>query len=416
MKWFLSPEAMDRLSKPILAANVDLVRTDFQWRAVEKTKGTYDFSGQDAMVAFTERKGIALLGLISHTPDWAAPITDHLDEWLAFVETTVKRYPQVRYWEVFNEPDLRFFWGSKADPAGFARLLRLTYDKIKAIDPTLYVISGGISGGGNRFDAGFTPQFAEPLLAAGIAGAFDAFGIHPYRQPHAPEESLYEPNTNNPRKRTLEEVIGAYRALLDKHGCADKPIWITECGYPAVPGSDGDHKGTDPNMGVGDEDQARFLPRCILLAFQYGASNWMWFTTQTAEKDPMDREHWFGILHPDGSPRPAYHALKTLRRAYPPGSSLLADQHTKDPIYRLAWKRPDGRTVWALWITDRTGEKTTTLSIKGKVLEAFDALGHPVRLRVNKGVVPAALSGRILYIVGPDAVEVRDAAVPKSSS
>ncbi|MBE2213492.1 MAG: cellulase family glycosylhydrolase [Opitutaceae bacterium] len=412
VKYFDSAATQQRRTDVMRAAGIEFVRTDFQWRSVESARGTYNFTSLDTMVGLAEQNGLALLGLISHTPSWAAPITDHLDEWLAFVETTVRRYPQVRYWEVFNEPDLASFWGSTPDPVGYARLLRLTYARIKAIDSTLFVVSGGISSGGNNIEGGYNGKYVEPMFAAGIAGSFDAFGIHPYRQPHAPEESLYEANTSFPRKRTLEEMIAKYRALLDQHGCGDKPIWITECGYPAVPGTNGDHKGTDPNLGVSDEDQARFLPRCILLALQYGVSNWMWFSTQSLERDPMDREHWFGIIHPDYSPRPAYHALKTLRRAFPPGSVLLRDRHVKSPFYRTAWRRPDGQTVCALWLGERGAQALCDLTIVGDVSEAYDVYGNPITLRVTNLRAQATLSGDIIYIVGPDSVDARDVFAP----
>lgn len=406
VKSFLTSEENQRRAESIRAAGIDLVRTDFTWREIEKRKGAYDFKAHDAMMAVAANNGIAILGLISHTPPWAAPITDHLDEWLAFVDATVRRYPQVRHWEVFNEPDLKSFWGSAADPAGYAKLLRLTHAKIKTIDPALFVVSGGISGAGNNVDGGYARRFAEPMVAAGIAGSFDAFGIHPYRWPHAPEETIYEPNTYAPKKATLEETLGRYRALLDQHGCAGKPIWVTECGYTAMPGTMRVAQGKDLK-GVTDEEQAQFLPRSILLALQYGASAWMWFTTSGIEKKPDEREHWFGLLHPNGTPRPAYDALKALRHAYPPGSTLIKEHHLKEPTYRLAWKRPDGKTTWGLWIIERGATRKVPVIINGPIVECFDALGNVVTLQVTDRRAQASLSGRMLYIVGPDAVDVR---------
>lgn len=407
IKSYLPPAELQRRVDLMKAAGINFVRTDFTWRSIEARRGAYNFSGHDAMMRVADRNGIFVLGLISHVPKWAAPITDHLDEWLAFVEATVKRYPQVRHWEVFNEPNLENFWGSKPDPAGYAQLLRLTYARIKAIDPKLFVTSGGLSGGGTR--AGGYSSYAEPMFAAGIDGAYDALAFHPYRYPHAPEETHYAANTYAPDKPTLEQVIGKYRALMAAHGDGDKPMWITECGYTSYAGrdlSDGTKFGTGRNLGVTDEEQADFLPRSILLAFQHGVSSWMWFTTITAEKDPNDKEHWFGIVHPDHTPRPAWHALKTLRRAYPAGSTLLKERYLPGPVYRLAWRRPDGQTGWALWITERGAKQDVTFSLRGAVGESYDAVGNPVPLQVAPGRATAILSGRILYLIGPEALEI----------
>lgn len=388
------------------AAGINFVRTDFAWRTIEKAKGNVEFAGYDRMVGLAEKNGISILGLLSHAPKWATPLADHLDEWLVYVDTVVKRYPQVRHWEVYNEPDLQNFWGSKPDPAGYAKLLRLTYAHIKKIDASLFVTSGGLSGGG-PLAGGYSGKYAEPMFAAGIAGAYDALAFHPYRFPHAPEESHYAANVSAPDKPTLEQTIGKYRALMVAAGDGGKPMWITECGYSTYPGQSANdiRLGTGRNLGVTEEEQAQFLPRSILLAFQYGASSWMWFTTLTAEKNPNDKEDWFGIVHPDHTPRLAYHALKHLRRAYPAGSTLLKEQHLKEPVYRLAWKRPDGKTGWAVWIVERGAKREVTLSIRGPVVECYDALGEPVALDVVSGRTEAPLSGRMLYIIGPEAVD-----------
>lgn len=408
IKHFLAPAEQQQRIDRVKEAGLAFVRTDFVWRTIESSRGHYDFTSYDAMMAAADRNGLAVLGLISHAPAWAVPVTEHLGEWLAFVEATVRRYPQVRHWEIYNEPNLAEFWISKPDPAGYAELFRQTATRIRTIDPTLFVLTGGLASS-NDANGGYSGEFAEAMLSAGLGDAFDAFAIHPYRFPHAPEESVYEFNAKRPCKLTLEQAVGRYRQLLDRHGLAGKPIWITECGYTSRPGRlqpDGSRVDDSVNRGVSDADQANFLPRSILLSFQYGVSSWLWFTAVTAEKDPMDKEDWFGILHPDYTPRPAFQALKTLRRAYPAGSELLSGRFQREPVYRLAWKRPDGAVGWAFWIAEREAGRTVTLKVSGRITQSFDAVGMPIGLHVDDGRVQATLSGRMLYLIGPDLVEV----------
>ncbi len=408
IKHFLNAAEQQQRIDRVRESGLTFVRTDFVWRTIESSRGRYDFTSYDAMIAAADRNGISVLGLISHAPLWAVPVTEHLEEWLAFVEATVRRYPQVRHWEIYNEPNLAEFWISKPDPAGYAKLFRMTSARIKAIDSTLFVLTGGLASS-NDANGGYSGEFADAMLAAGVGEAFDAFAIHPYRFPHAPEESVYESNAKRPRKLTLEQAVDSYRRLLNRHGLAGKPIWITECGYTSRPGRlqpDGTRVDDSQNRGVSDAEQADFLPRSVLLSFQYGISSWLWFTAVTAEKDPMDKEDWFGILHPDYTPRPAFRALQALRRAYPAGSKLERDRFQKEPVYRLAWKRPDGVTGWALWIAERGASRTVTLKIAGQVTQSFDAVGAPVTLRPEKGLMQATLSGRMLYLIGPEIVEV----------
>lgn len=408
IKNYLDPAEQQQRIDRVKEAGLTFVRTDFVWRSIEPRRGRYDFAGYDAMMRAADRNGLSVLGLISHAPAWALPVPEHLDEWLAFVEATVRRYPQVRHWEIYNEPNLAEFWVSQPDPAGYAKLFRLTSARIKAIDPTLFVLTGGLASS-NDAHGGYSGDYAEAMMAAGLGDSFDAFAIHPYRFPHAPEEDVFAPNEKRPRKLTLEQALGQYRRLLDRHGLAGKPVWITECGYTSRPGrlqSDGTRVDDSLNRGVSDADQANFLPRSILLSFQYGVSSWMWFTTVTAERDPMDKEDWFGVLHPDYTPRPAYAALKTLRRAYPAGSALVKAEHAKEPAYRVAWRRPDGRLGWALWITEREAHRNYRIKIRGEVAAAFDALGQPVILNAAGGEAKVTLSGRLVYLIGPETVEV----------
>lgn len=408
IKNYLAPREQQQRIDRVKEAGLTFVRTDFVWRSIESRRGEYHFADYDTMMQAADRNGLAVLGLISHAPKWAVPVSDHVEEWLAFVEATVRRYPQVRHWEIYNEPNLAEFWVSKPDPAGYAKLFRLTAARIKAIDPRLFVLTGGLASS-NDANGGYTGDYAEAMLTAGLGDAFDAFAIHPYRFPHAPEESVYAPNTKRPHKLTLEEVLARYRQLLDRHGLSSKPIWITECGYTSRPGRllpDGSRADDSVNRGVSEADQANFLPRSILLAFQYGVSSWMWFTAVTAEKDPMDKEDWFGILHPAYAPRPAFFALKALRRAYPAGSALLRDQCLNGPVYRLAWRRPDGTTGWALWIAERETRRTINFRIRGRLAECFDAVGNKIELGKHDRVAQAMLSGRVLYLVGPTVVEL----------
>ncbi len=108
-----------------------------------------------------------------------------------------------------------------------------------------------------------------------------------------------------------------------------------------------------------------------------------------------------GILHPDDTPRLAYHAPTALRRAYPAGSVVLKDQHLKEPFFRLARRRRDGRIGWALWLIERGAEQPTDLRIAGP----FDALGRPREVQAVDGRAKVTWSGRMCDVIGPQAVE-----------
>jgi len=117
----------------------------------------------------------------------------------------------------------------------------------------------------------------------------------------------------------------------------------------------------------------------------------------------LNEDH-FGIVHRDLSPKPAYVAMQVLTRARPAGSMMAEGEWRTGSIYHPCWKRPDGQTAYALWVSE--GDARCKLAISGKVVEAFDHAGNKVDLQVSGGGCEVALKESILYVVGPQDIVV----------
>jgi hypothetical protein len=141
--------------------------------------------------------------------------------WSRFVDQAVQRYRpdgtrglHVRYWEIWNEPDLCQFWSGTAGQ--YARLLKVAFLAIKNRDPQATVIWGGIA---HYEQPNFLYDLVNTLhsdpMAAEFGGFFDAAGTHHY----AIQENGYSWTTR-------------IRAALNVVGWSAKPIWVTESGVP----------------------------------------------------------------------------------------------------------------------------------------------------------------------------------------
>lgn len=195
-------------------AGIGWVRSDFHWKMVEPKPGEWHFERLDESVAQARAAGIHLLPIITYVPAWAKPAGSHRGEWLEYVRRTVTRYKDdLRYWEVWNEPNLTYAWDTP-DGAAYGELLADTYRVIKAIDPGLTVLYGGT--------ADIPLPFIEASLKAGAAQAFDVMNVHPYRAPG--------------RIRELPADIAQLRALLERHGAGGRPLWFTELGWATQSG------------------------------------------------------------------------------------------------------------------------------------------------------------------------------------
>lgn len=200
------------------AAGIAWARADFSWSGVERKQGEWTFDRLDRVVDETNRVGLQVLPILNYDVAWATPAFQHLDAWLEYVRRVVERYrDRIRYWEVWNEPNLEGFWKATPSGADYATLLRETYKTIKAIDPELVVLYGGL--------AGVPIDYFEASLDAGAGEFFDVVNIHPYRGGLTTEQAI----------RRFEKDIAQFTEALAKRNVAPKPVWITEMGWAMPP-------------------------------------------------------------------------------------------------------------------------------------------------------------------------------------
>ena len=197
----------------IAATGIRRVRFDMEWWLVQKKPGApFDFSHYDKVVADAETNGLTVLPILFAIPKWAEPVWEHLDAWSAFVEAVVAhygdRFPDIEIW---NEENHRSFWKHEPDPSNYAEVLKAAYVAAKRANPRVRVLFGGT--------AGVPLGFIEDVYKAGGAPYFDAMNVHPYSHPRQPEGNL-------------DVQLEAVRAVMAKYGDAEKPLLITELGWP----------------------------------------------------------------------------------------------------------------------------------------------------------------------------------------
>jgi len=234
---------------------VKWTRLGASWPSIEKEKGIYSWDECDKAFSVALKNGItpfitigggnklysklstyddpALAEIYGSSPE--PPIKDPLamKAFLNFVKATVERYKdQIDYWEVWNEPNHRNYWGSEPDGKAYGRLLVETAKVIRETDPGSKVIGGSM--------AGIMPQFADDFLSVGSDQFIDIISYHNYGA--VPEERVYP-------AIELWNLINKYNPKLE--------LWQGECGYPSH-SSTRDFRGRAP-WGV--NIQAKWLLR-----------------------------------------------------------------------------------------------------------------------------------------------------------
>jgi hypothetical protein len=204
--------------KLIREAGLAWVRCDFYWDTVENPHGTWHFGHIEKVLDQTEARGLNLLVILGYTVPWARPVCDHPEAWLEYVRRTVSHFRnRVKYWEIWNEQNLKSFWVADPDPKAYAQFLKITYDTIKKIDPKAVVVYGGL--------AGVPFDYYEKTLQAGAGPHFDVMNIHPYRGGLSTAQEI----------RGFQSDIRRFHDLTVKYCGEDKPLWITEMGWSTPP-------------------------------------------------------------------------------------------------------------------------------------------------------------------------------------
>lgn len=345
-------------------AGIRWCRMDFLWEINEPEKDKFNWKTFDEVFSNSRKHAVYPLPILCYNSRWGSRKSENgrgyvpdLTNWLPYVRGAVKRYKDfVRYWEVWNEPNIGFWTGTFEE---YAELLKETYKAIKEVDGTAMVVMGGT--------AGTDLRFIEELYKKGVP--FDIVNIHPYGYPSAPESYL-------------EGQINACRELMKKYGDEKKPIWITEYGWP-------NHIGPS---GVDIITQANYIVRAFIIALGAGVEKIFWYDYQNGP-DPYYNEHNFGIVYMGDIPKPCYIALSTMTRVLA-GKKFLKKLPMPQDCYAYVFqneKKEEAIVLWAL------RDKELTFEWKGKG-ELCDLMGNRKPLS-SSGLLRLKLSPSPVFLL-----------------
>ncbi|MFN0071633.1 MAG: hypothetical protein ACKVVP_09130, partial [Chloroflexota bacterium] len=315
-------------------ANFGWQKSLFQWRIIEPDKkGTFDWTESDRVVAASTKAGIKTIARVDFQPDWARRSKHHngppdkYEDYADFVKALISRYKsgssrgEIHAIEIWNEPNLDREWGgatiNQSSASDYVRLLRLAYAAVKEADPSVTVISAGMSPTCTDNDqARPDDKYVQWMYDAGAKPYFDVLGAHGAgydKPPSASTQESIEKNNGCPvfTFRRVEDV----RKVMENNGDGKKQIWLLEFGWT----TDKVHPEFSW-FAVSPETHAQY----IVDAYLWAKNNWApWIGVMTLWNmaDPgwgPDREElWWSITNPDGSPRPAYTRLQQARRDGP---------------------------------------------------------------------------------------------------
>jgi polysaccharide biosynthesis protein PslG len=299
---FLSDEDVNRQLDLMVATGVRSARIMLPWAGLEPDQGRWEWGKADQIIDAANARGIAVVGQFGSTPGWAtgggpaimAPPAS-AEEFGAFAGTVATHFAgRIAAYEVWNEQNAVNFWASGPQgpqPGRFVDLLKAAYPRIKAADPSLTVIAGGLAPTRNFFAITMSPvTYVERMYAAGAKGFFDALAYHPY---------LYSPANVRFSKSGARELYDGIRQQMIDNGDGGKQIWATEYG--------------DATTNLDEATQADRL-RDLIVTWRTldGAGPIFVYTTRDANTGSNNSQENYGVYRTDWTPKPAADVMKSL--------------------------------------------------------------------------------------------------------
>jgi Cellulase (glycosyl hydrolase family 5) len=279
-------------------------------QATDPFDPAYRLDDVDEAVRSAQKMDQEVMLTISGTPRWAnggqTPnrMPRNLRDLTNFARAIASRYsgrfagyPYVRFWSVWNEPNLQQFLAPQFDargrsvaPANYAKLYAAAHAGLRAGNRTAQIAIGETSARGSDRATGIRPthspgKFAELVAKANPRLKFSAWAHHPYPStPNLrPGQIVRWPNvslTSLPRFR--DNLNRWFRQR-------NTQIWVTEYGHQTRP---------QDSLGVSYARQSAYISQAINIAKRYPfVGMFIWFVYQ----DDQGQEWESGLYTQSGS-------------------------------------------------------------------------------------------------------------------
>jgi len=295
------PGTLDQRLDRLQDLGVDLVRLNVHWNEVSPKRGTFDWSAYDPVIRGLNARGIELLLMLMSTPAWAnggrgafwAPASG--STFAAFARNTAQRYPFVRRFAIWNEPNQRRWLQPTTPQVYVKRLLNPAYAAIKGVRKGA-LVAGGVTAPRASLGGVSPVAWIQGMSKAGAR--LDAYAHNPH--PLSPAETPTSGGCAHCETITMADLPRLLSTVRRAFG--PKRIWLTEYGYQTNP--------PDRHFGVSWKRQAQWMR----VAFNRMRKNKridvaLWFQL----KDDSRLAGWqAGVISTGDVRKPSYAAFRRL--------------------------------------------------------------------------------------------------------
>jgi len=170
---------------------------------------------------------IVRIATAANEDHWLAPEIDEINNWVDFLDKLpwpVKN----RYITVYNEPNHAKEWGGKINPAGYAKILSVYSDKLKAKSADFFILPAGLDSSAPDSPGTMDQvRFIKEMLKAenGIFDKIDGWTSHSYPNPN------FTGRVTDRGRGTIANFVWEINLLKNLGISKTLPVFITETGW-----------------------------------------------------------------------------------------------------------------------------------------------------------------------------------------
>ncbi|MBC2606287.1 hypothetical protein [Pelagicoccus albus] len=320
-------------------------------------------AGLDVSVLYTTR-----------VPSWTRYTRGHgmpPERWGGFkahlkrLSSYLSLYSNVKYLEVWNEPNLAYFYRGTYE--AYIEMLSLFHRVFDSENSEVKIVSGGIVGAHENA----IPAFGERIF---VDGNFDLFGYHSHGSLSALKRDIDSFHHERKAKTRLANTESGLRSLGTKDGAIR---------------------------------QARDLVRKLVYTMsEENVEFFIWFTLQDFWDFDLNSDDSFGLVSVFNSPKPSFASYRNLI-CLMSGKSFYEYSITDSglSVYRFSGGGPD--ELWVVWLDeDRDTRNSALLEIKGgEGVRLEDMFGRDAPVLSREGSRFIRIGRAPFYMIG-DRIEL----------
>jgi hypothetical protein len=346
---------MTTVITPISWPSIAPLTEPASWNAADPGDPHYDWSKVDAQVTALTSRGLQPILIVADAPTWArlyppyqvsAPDPGKLGQ---FMHAAAERYsgkyhalPRVRYWQIWNEPNISYYFVPQVDSSGdflspdlYRTMLNTAAAAIHGVVPGDVVIAGSTAPFRDTsvlyLDNDWGPlKFMERVLCVDDAGkptcngnvSFDAWGTHPYTSGGPTHHAALPYDVSLGDLPKMAATLHAAEQAGHIKSAAPPQLWANEFSWDSTPPDK-----CSPPLSL----LARWVPEAFYRMWASGIDMIDWFLLM--DQDPSVSFYQSGLyFHSDrlasAKPKPFFEAFRLPFVALRQGSGVYVWAHT----------------------------------------------------------------------------------------